>query len=68
MSQVIQSQIQIWRQKVADGTISKEEMKQAIEAIRKERVQASTTSAKSRAAKAPAPAIDGQALLDDLMG
>lgn len=53
MSQVVTSNIQLWRQKVADGTITTDEMREAIAAIRKERVGASETSAKSRAKAAP---------------
>jgi hypothetical protein len=42
-------------------------MRQAIAAIRKERVQASEKSAVSRAAKAKATPIDGDALLQGFM-
>jgi len=53
MSSVISANIQLWRQKVADGTITKEELTEAIAAIRKERVGASVKSDTSRAKKAP---------------
>lgn len=57
MSQVITSQIQLWRQKSRDGTITAEEMREAIAAIRKERHGASEKSETSRtkrvAAKTP---------------
>ena len=66
MSQVITTQIQLWRQKVHNGTITQEEMKEAIAAIRKERVAASTTSAVSRAKKAPKVAPDSDAMLAEL--
>ena len=70
MSEVIMSNIQIWRQKAADGTITLEEMRQAIAAIRKERVGASEKSDTSRAKKATAAAkkapIDSDALLNEL--
>jgi hypothetical protein len=70
MSTVIGSSIQIWRQKAADGTITLEEMRQAIAAIRAERVGASTKSDTSRASKATAKAkaapVDSDALLDEL--
>lgn len=72
MSEVILSNVQIWRQKARDGTITMEEMKQAIDAIRKERVGASAVSATSKAktatAKAKAAPIDSDAMLDGLMG
>ena len=68
MSQVITSQIQLWRQKSADGTITQGEMREAIAAIRKERVAASTTSAVSRAKKADTKKpIDSDDLLDELL-
>jgi len=71
MSDVILSSIQIWRQKARDGTITTEEMRQAIDAIRKDRIGAqvvSTTSkAKTATAKAKAAPIDSDAMLDSLM-
>jgi hypothetical protein len=63
MSQVITSQIQLWRQKAADGTITTEEMREAIAAIRKERVGASEKSAVSRAKAAPKAAINADDVL-----
>ena len=41
-----------WRQKAAAGTITTEEMRACIQAIRQGRVAAAATSAKSRASKA----------------
>lgn len=64
--------IQVWRQKALEGTITTDEMRQAIAAIRKERVQASEVSEKSTAkrtatkAKAAAAPIDSDALLGEL--
>ncbi len=70
MSTTINANIQLWRQKSADGTITLDEMRQAIAAIRKERVGASEVSAVSRerksTAKAKAAPIDSDALLDSL--
>lgn len=63
MSQVITSQIQIWRQKVHDGTITQEEMREAIAAIRKERVGASEKSAVSRSKAAPKPKVNADDVL-----
>ena len=69
-SEVILSSIQIWRQKSRDGTITLDEIREAIAAIRKERVEASTVSkvAKERksTAKAKATPIDSNALLGEL--
>jgi Arc/MetJ-type ribon-helix-helix transcriptional regulator len=71
MSDVINNNLQLWRQKARDGTITQEEMREAIAAIRKERVNASTVSAtaktKAATAKAKAAPIDSDALLDGLM-
>ena len=65
------SNIQLWRQKCADGTITLDEMKQAIAAIRTERVNASVVSTASKerksTAKAKASPINSDSLLDDLM-
>jgi len=70
MSEVILSNIQIWRQKSRDGTITLDEMREAIAAIRKERVGAGEVSAVSKerkaVAKAKAAPIDSQALLGEL--
>jgi hypothetical protein len=71
MSEIIMSNIQIWRAKAADGTITLDEMRQAIQAIRIERVGASASSAASKEKKAVTAAkklpIDSDALLDGLM-
>lgn len=70
MSSTIAANIQLWRQKVADNTITDEEMTAAIAAIRVERLSASTTSDASRerksTAKAKAAPIDSDALLGEL--
>lgn len=70
MSNTIQQNIQVWRQKCLDGTITVEEMKLAIEAIRKERVLATEKSAtakvKKESAAAKAKPVDSDALLGEL--
>ena len=58
-------QIAEWRQKARDGTLTKEEMKEAIIAMREGRISASKAGVKSRTKK---EAVDGDALLDDLFG
>ena len=72
MSEVILSQIQIWREKVRNGTITPEEQREAIAAIRKERVGASAVSAVARERKTTVKAktttvIDSDALLDEFL-
>ena len=70
MSEVVNFNIQIWRQKCKDGTITLDEMKAAIAAIRKERTVKSevsaTSTAKKRVAKAKAAPIDSDDLLKEL--
>ena len=72
MSDTIMSNIQLWRAKSSDGTITLEEMRDAIAAIRKERVDAGAKSAvakerkTSTATKAKAAPIDSDALLGEL--
>lgn len=61
----LSARVEIWRKKVLDGTITIEEMREAVEAIRQGRVTAAATAAKSRSSARAAP-IDSDALLDDL--
>lgn len=67
-SDVINEKIQEWRRKSADGSITLEEMREAIAAIRKERVNAQETSTKSKAKKAEAKAKAQPINSDDLLG
>jgi hypothetical protein len=70
MSEVITGSIQIWRQKSLDGTITIDEMRQAIAAIRAERMGAGVKSAASKekkeTAKTKSAPIDSEALLGEL--
>ena len=70
MSSTIAANIQVWRQKSRDGTITLDEMREAVAAIRTERLGASVKSGESRArastAKAKAAPIDSNALLGEL--
>jgi lipopolysaccharide export system protein LptC len=67
MSQTIQEKIQEWRRKSAEGTMTIDDMREAIAAIRKERVQASEVSKKSRTKKADAKAKQEPVDSDDLL-
>lgn len=60
-----QAEIQILRQKCANGTASQDDMRRAIMILREDRVRAAATSAKSKAAKAP---VNSDALLSQLEG
>ena len=71
MSDVINEKIQYWRAKAATPEgLSLDEMREAIAAIRKERVNAQETSTKSKAKKAAAKEkaqpINSDALLGEL--
>lgn len=70
MSVTVAANIQVWRQKCRDGTITLEEMREAIAAIRTERLGAGERSEASRerktTAKAKAAPIDSDAMLKDL--
>jgi len=48
----LQLNIQLWRQKARDGTLTQEEMRQAIQALRKDRGAISQSTAGSRTTKA----------------
>lgn len=55
-----------WRRKSLDGTLSIDEMKAAVVALREGRVSAAASSAKSRSAKAKAPARSADDMLAEL--
>lgn len=71
MSEVINMSVQLWKQKAKEGTLTPAEMKQAIAAIRAERVGSHATSAVSKEKKVTAAAkkapIDGNALLQSFL-
>ena len=65
----LQTSIAIWRQKAIDGTLTQDEMRQAIIALREGRVGAAVTSARSRAKKAVTAVVhDADDLLSELGG
>lgn len=75
MSDVINTKVQEWRRRSAlpaghPESLTIEDMKEAIAAIRKERVQAQETSTKSKARKSAAAEkakpIDSESLLGEL--
>jgi len=60
-----------WRRKATDGTISLEEMREAIKVLRENRISATAEAAKpksSRGKKAPVTPVDAGDLLDQLKG
>jgi hypothetical protein len=68
MTPEMMSQIGIWRQKAAEGTLTLEEMRQAILALRGDRRGAAVASEKSRKAKAPKAEVRADDLLSELEG
>lgn len=66
MSEVIATNIQTWRQKSLEGTLTIEEMREAIAAIRTERLKAGEKGAAKRAAAAAKKEIDSDAMLEEL--
>lgn len=67
-SQDLQTQIAVWRQKTQDGTMSTDDYKAAIAAIRGERKSAHAASDQSRRTKAKAVIPDAKQLLGELGG
>lgn len=62
----LQSQIKIWRSKAADGTITLDEMKAAVIALRQGRRQAAVASESSGKSKSKKPARSADDLLGEL--
>ena len=68
MSPEMNAQIALWRAKALDGSLTVDEMKQAIVALRGDRRGAAVASEKSRRSKAKAVIPDGDDLLAELEG
>ena len=62
----IQQRIAIWRAKAADGSLTQDEMKEAITVLRAGRMAAATSSSAARIAKAKAAIPSAEDLLDEL--
>lgn len=65
------NQISIWRAKSADGTISLEELREAVKTLRENRMNSAEAAAKSKAGgskKTKAAPVDAGNLLDQLNG
>lgn len=66
------NQISIWRTKAVDGSITLEEMREAIKVLRANRTASQEAAAKSKAGgrskKSPAAPVDAGSLLDQLNG
>lgn len=68
MTPELQSKITVWRQKALDGSITIEEMKEAIIALRQGRIGAAIASDASRRKKAKAEVPSADDLLGELEG
>lgn len=68
MTPELQSKITHWRAKAVAGTMTADDMREAIAALRADRVGAAVASKTSKAAKVKAPAPDASSLLDELEG
>jgi hypothetical protein len=66
MSPELQSKIALWRQKAVQGTLTADEMKEAITALRQDRVGAAVASAASKRSKAKAEIPDADDLLAEM--
>lgn len=66
MSPELQSKIALWRQKAISGTLTQDEMKEAITALRADRVGAAVASAASKRSKAKAEIPDADDLLAEM--
>lgn len=68
MSPELQSKIAIWRAKAADGRLTEDDMREAILALRADRVGAQVASDKSRRAKAKVEIPTAADMLGELRG
>jgi hypothetical protein len=66
MSPELLSKIANWRAKAVQGALTPDEMREAITALRADRVGASIASTTSKAGKVKAAAPDAGSLLDEL--
>lgn len=60
------AKIAVWRQKAKDGTLTTEDQREAVAAIRGERKAAAHSSEQSKRTKAKAVVPDAKSLLADL--
>ena len=70
MNPEIQAKVILWRQKAVAGTLTQEEMAEAVKVLREGRIaaQMAVTTGKAKTAAGKAPAVSGNDLLDELMG
>lgn len=66
MTPELESKIAIWRARAINGTLTQEDMKEAILALRADRIGAAVASAASKRVKAKAEVPDADALLKEM--
>jgi hypothetical protein len=66
MTPELQSKVLIWRKKAEEGTLTIDEMREAVQALREGRVSASAASDKSRAKKAAKVIPNADDLLSEI--
>lgn len=66
ISPELQSKLSIWRQKAADGTLSMDELKEAVAFLRSDRKAAAVSSPAKKTAKAKAAIPDADTLMKEL--
>lgn len=66
MNPELQSQIQLWRAKAIDGTLSLDEQRDAIRALRAGRLAAAERAKATRAKREKAPVRDAASLLSGI--
>ena len=68
MDPVLQSKVSVWRAKAAAGTLTEEEMIEAVKAIREGRISAATTAASKAKVKSAVAIPKADDLLNELDG
>lgn len=64
----MQQRIALWRQQAANGTLTDDQMREAVVLLREDRIGAQIASTKSKAKKAPAATPDAAGMMDEIMG
>lgn len=66
ISPELQSKLSIWRQKASEGTLSMEELREAVAFLRSDRKAAASTSTAKKNAKAKVAIPDADTLMKEL--
>lgn len=66
MSPELNQRIAVWRSKAAAGTLTKDEMREAIKVLRQDRIAAAANSDRARTSRAKAEIPDADDLLKEM--